>query len=61
MHADRMPVILGNKDSVDLWLNKAIAKVETVLTPYEDADLVLFFICKLTYPMSHLFDLVIFL
>ncbi|WOL14414.1 hypothetical protein Cni_G23194 [Canna indica] len=37
---DRMPVILGDKGSVDAWLNNAIPKVETVLRPYEDTDLV---------------------
>lgn len=38
--ADRMPVILRNEGSVDVWLNKAIPEFETVLRPYEDADLV---------------------
>ncbi|CAL9040987.1 uncharacterized protein LOC135622700 isoform X1 [Musa acuminata AAA Group] len=37
---DRMPVILRNEGSVDVWLNKAIPEFETVLRPYEDADLV---------------------
>lgn len=38
--ADRMPVILGDDVSIDVWLNNAMSKSETVLRPYEDADLV---------------------
>lgn len=37
---DRMPVILGDDVSVDIWLNNAMPKSETVLRPYEDVDLV---------------------
>ncbi|RZR71452.1 hypothetical protein BHM03_00005332, partial [Ensete ventricosum] len=36
----RMPVILRNEGSVYVWLNKAISEVETILRPYEDADLI---------------------
>ena len=35
-----MPVILGNKDSVDAWLNDASVKLEEITAPYEGADLV---------------------
>ncbi|EHA8587374.1 hypothetical protein COCNU_scaffold001996G000020 [Cocos nucifera] len=37
---DRMPVILGNKGSIDVWLEKSTPKLEAVLGPYEDSDLV---------------------
>ncbi|TVU25654.1 hypothetical protein EJB05_28158, partial [Eragrostis curvula] len=37
---DRMPVILGNKDSVSAWLNDASVKLEEMTTPYEGSDLV---------------------
>lgn len=35
-----MPVILGNKDSVNAWLNDASVKLEEITAPYEGADLV---------------------
>ena len=38
--ADRMPVILGNNDSVNVWLNDASVKLEEITAPYEGADLV---------------------
>ena len=38
--ADRMPVILGSKDSVNAWLNDASVKLEEITAPYEGADLV---------------------
>ncbi|OQU83431.1 embryonic stem cell-specific 5-hydroxymethylcytosine-binding protein [Sorghum bicolor] len=37
---DRMPVILGSKDSVNAWLNDASVKLEEITAPYEGADLV---------------------
>ncbi|XP_020245571.1 uncharacterized protein LOC109823662 isoform X2 [Asparagus officinalis] len=37
---DRMPVILRDTGSIDLWLNDSMAKHETVLGPCEDLDLV---------------------
>lgn len=37
---DRMPVILGNKDSINAWLNNASVKIEEITVPYEGADLV---------------------
>ncbi|XP_010244070.1 PREDICTED: uncharacterized protein LOC104587981 [Nelumbo nucifera] len=37
---DRMPVILGNKESIDAWLKGSTSKSESVLKPYEDPDLV---------------------
>jgi len=38
---DRMPVILGDKESMDTWLfGSPSSKFETVLKPYEGADLV---------------------
>ncbi|CAN6292089.1 unnamed protein product [Urochloa humidicola] len=37
---DRMPVILGNHDSVNVWLNDASVKLEEITAPYEGADLV---------------------
>ncbi|KAL6662285.1 hypothetical protein ACP70R_000144 [Stipagrostis hirtigluma subsp. patula] len=36
----RMPVILGNKGSVNAWLNDASVKLEEITAPYEGADLV---------------------
>ncbi|KAL5698525.1 hypothetical protein ACHQM5_029553 [Ranunculus cassubicifolius] len=37
---DRMPVILGNKSSIDEWLNgPPSSKFTTLLKPYEDSDL----------------------
>ncbi|XP_007049611.2 PREDICTED: putative SOS response-associated peptidase YoqW [Theobroma cacao] len=35
---DRMPVILGDKESTDTWLNGT--KIDTLLKPYENPDLV---------------------
>lgn len=38
---DRMPVILGDKESTDAWLNgSSSSQFNTVLKPYEDPDLV---------------------
>ncbi|XP_010547833.1 PREDICTED: embryonic stem cell-specific 5-hydroxymethylcytosine-binding protein isoform X2 [Tarenaya hassleriana] len=38
---DRMPVILGDKDSVDMWLDDpSTSRLKTVLKPYESPDLV---------------------
>ncbi|XP_029117817.1 uncharacterized protein [Elaeis guineensis] len=37
---DRMPVILRNKSSIDVWLEKSTPKLEAILGPYEDSDLV---------------------
>ncbi|KAF2284574.1 hypothetical protein GH714_027246 [Hevea brasiliensis] len=38
---DRMPVILGNKEAVDTWLNgSSSSKFDIVLKPYENSDLV---------------------
>ncbi|KAF8733863.1 hypothetical protein HU200_014715 [Digitaria exilis] len=37
---DRMPVILGDNASVNLWLNDASVKLEEITAPYEGADLV---------------------
>ncbi|XP_043718525.1 abasic site processing protein YoqW isoform X2 [Telopea speciosissima] len=37
---DRMPVILGNEGSTDAWLNGSLSKLDSVLKPYEDPDLV---------------------
>lgn len=40
-NADRMPVILGNKSTMDAWLNGSPSfKVEAVVKPYEDPNLV---------------------
>ncbi|XP_038713852.1 abasic site processing protein HMCES isoform X2 [Tripterygium wilfordii] len=37
---DRMPVILGDKESTDLWLNgPSTSKLDMVLKPYTDSDL----------------------
>ena len=35
-----MPVILGDKDSVNAWLHNASVKLEDITVPYEGADLV---------------------
>ncbi|XP_020526574.1 uncharacterized protein LOC18440126 isoform X1 [Amborella trichopoda] len=38
---DRMPVILGNKEAIDAWLNITPSpKVDSLLQPYEGSDLV---------------------
>ncbi|KAF6144267.1 hypothetical protein GIB67_024494 [Kingdonia uniflora] len=38
---DRMPVILGDQNSIDLWLNgSSSSKFDTLLKPYEESDLV---------------------
>ncbi|XP_042518563.1 abasic site processing protein YoqW isoform X2 [Macadamia integrifolia] len=37
---DRMPVILGNEGSTDAWLNGSLSKLDSVLKPYGDPDLV---------------------
>ncbi|KAF8089447.1 hypothetical protein N665_0506s0052 [Sinapis alba] len=38
---DRMPVILGDKDSVDTWLDDpSTSKLQPLLAPYEKSDLV---------------------
>ncbi|XP_058005912.1 uncharacterized protein LOC110651059 isoform X2 [Hevea brasiliensis] len=38
---DRMPVILGNKEAVDTWLNgSSSSKFDIVLKPYDNSDLV---------------------
>ncbi|XP_019178582.1 PREDICTED: uncharacterized protein LOC109173745 [Ipomoea nil] len=38
---DRMPVIFGNKESSDLWLNGSPSfNFDTILKPYEELDLV---------------------
>ena len=38
---DRMPVILGDKESTDTWLNgSSSSKFDNMLKPYEDVDLV---------------------
>lgn len=38
---DRMPVILGDQESSDTWLNGfSSSKFNTVLKPYENSDLV---------------------
>jgi len=47
--ADRMPVILGDEVSTDIWLNSSSeATFKTVLKPYDKPDLV-------RSPCSHLF------
>lgn len=38
--SDRMPVILGSKSSIDLWLDNSNQKFESLLVPYEGPDLV---------------------
>lgn len=40
LYTDRMPVILGDKESIDAWLNGSSSQANTVLKPYEDPDLV---------------------
>ncbi|KAH0464262.1 hypothetical protein IEQ34_007048 [Dendrobium chrysotoxum] len=37
---DRMPVIFGSKDTIDTWLSNSPPKLEALLTPYADFDLV---------------------
>lgn len=37
---DRMPVILGDKYSVNAWLHNSSLKIEEITVPYEGADLV---------------------
>ncbi|OIW07605.1 hypothetical protein TanjilG_29978 [Lupinus angustifolius] len=37
---DRMPVILGDKDSTDMWLGSSASGYKNVLKPYEESDLV---------------------
>ncbi|CAN8287902.1 unnamed protein product [Cochlearia groenlandica] len=38
---DRMPVILGDKDSIDTWLDDpSTSKLKPLLAPYENSDLV---------------------
>ncbi|KAF0916893.1 hypothetical protein E2562_015070 [Oryza meyeriana var. granulata] len=37
---DRMPVILGDKDSINTWLNSTSVKLEEITVPYEGADLI---------------------
>ncbi|RDX93025.1 Embryonic stem cell-specific 5-hydroxymethylcytosine-binding protein [Mucuna pruriens] len=37
---DRMPVILGSKDSTDTWLSSSSSSFKSVLKPYEESDLV---------------------
>lgn len=37
---DRMPVILGNKKSVNAWLTDASVKLEEITAPYEGSDLI---------------------
>ncbi|PIN05795.1 hypothetical protein CDL12_21656 [Handroanthus impetiginosus] len=37
---DRMPVILGNKDSTECWLNdSSLSNLDKILKPYEETDL----------------------
>ncbi|KAK7293207.1 hypothetical protein RJT34_16070 [Clitoria ternatea] len=36
---DRMPVILGDKNSIDTWLSGSISSFKSVLKPYEESDL----------------------
>lgn len=46
-----MPVILGSKISIDLWLDNSNQKYESLLVPYEGPDLVslnsVFVVCKM--------------
>ncbi|KAE8774200.1 embryonic stem cell-specific 5-hydroxymethylcytosine-binding protein [Hordeum vulgare] len=37
---DRMPVILGDEDSANAWLNNSSVKLEEITVPYEGTDLV---------------------
>jgi putative SOS response-associated peptidase YedK len=38
---DRMPVVLGNKESTEMWLNAASSSnFDAILKPYEGTDLV---------------------
>ena len=46
--ADRMPVILGDEVSTDIWLNSSSeATFKTVLKPYDKPDLVHVQTCSL--------------
>lgn len=41
MIVDRMPVILGDKGAMDIWLNgSSSSRYDMILKPYEDSDLV---------------------
>lgn len=35
-----MPVILGDKTSIDIWLNGSASEIDSVAGPYEGPDLV---------------------
>ncbi|KAF4367570.1 uncharacterized protein LOC115712155 [Cannabis sativa] len=37
---DRMPVIFGDKEASDAWLDGSSSKVDTLLKPYENPDLI---------------------
>ncbi|KAG5002248.1 hypothetical protein JHK87_023320 [Glycine soja] len=37
---DRMPVILGSKESTDIWLSSSASSFKSVMKPYEESDLV---------------------
>ncbi|BAT84233.1 hypothetical protein LR48_Vigan03g112200 [Vigna angularis] len=37
---DRMPVILGSKESTDTWLSSSGSSFKSVMKPYEESDLV---------------------
>ncbi|KAG8089694.1 hypothetical protein GUJ93_ZPchr0011g27717 [Zizania palustris] len=37
---DRMPVILGDKDSINTWLNSSSVELEEITIPYKGTDLV---------------------
>ncbi|KAK7373511.1 hypothetical protein VNO80_06923 [Phaseolus coccineus] len=37
---DRMPVILGSKESTDTWLSSSASSFKSVMKPYEESDLV---------------------
>lgn len=37
---DRMPVILGNEKSTEAWLNGNSPRLDSILRPYEESDLV---------------------
>lgn len=37
---DRMPVILGNENSTEAWLNGNSPRLDSILRPYEESDLV---------------------
>ncbi|CAN0859146.1 hypothetical protein LINGRAHAP2_LOCUS7582 [Linum grandiflorum] len=40
MTVDRMPVILGDKEDIDTWLNGDPSTYNTLLKPYENSDLI---------------------